>query len=105
MKLKRLLLLLIFLLFLSSGAFIIWANHELNAPVSHSYEGQYIEIPRGSTSDEIVERLSDMGVIRRGWLLRLYIHLTDSGQRLKAGEYRFPSPISPLEVLKKLKAR
>ena len=102
MKLKKLLLLPILLLFLTCGAFIIWANHELNAPVSHPYEGQYIEIPRGSTSDEIVERLSDMGVIRRVWLLRLYIHLTDSGQRLKAGEYRFPSPITPLEVLKKL---
>ena len=102
MKLKKLLLLLILLLFFTCGAFIIWANRELNAPVSHSYEGQYIEISRGSTSDEIVERLSDMGVIRRGWLLRLYIHLTDSGQRLKAGEYRFPSPVSPLEVLKKL---
>jgi UPF0755 protein len=35
-------------------------------------------------------------------LLRLYIRLSNSGQKLKAGEYRFPSPISPLEVLQKL---
>jgi UPF0755 protein len=34
--------------------------------------------------------------------LRLYVRLTGSGQRLKAGEYRFPSPVSPLGVLKKL---
>src|SRR5205085_11680887 len=88
MKIKRFLFLLLLLLFLSCGAFLIWANYELHAPVSHPYEGQYIEIPRGSTSDEIVERLSDMGVIRRGWLLRLYIHLTDSGQHLRSEERR-----------------
>jgi UPF0755 protein len=28
--------------------------------------------------------------------------MTDSGSRLKAGEYRFPSPVSPLQVLRKL---
>src|ERR1043166_5720546 len=35
-------------------------------------------------------------------MLRLYVRLMGSGQRLKAGEYRFPSPITPLGVLKKL---
>jgi UPF0755 protein len=34
--------------------------------------------------------------------LRLYIKLTHAGSSLKAGEYRFPSPISPLGVLHKL---
>src|SRR5919199_699860 len=102
MKRKRMVFLpLLFLIFAFVG-FLTWARYELHRPVLHAQEGQYIEIPRGSTPDEIINRLSDMGVIRRGWLLRLYIHLTDSGQRLKAGEYRFPSPISPLEVLKKL---
>src|SRR5437763_6214756 len=98
---KRFFLILLFIL-IACGGFSIWAKHELDTPVTNSLEGQYVDIPHGLTSDEIVERLSDMGVIRRGWLLRLYIHLTGSGQRLKAGEYRFPSPVSPLEVLKKL---
>src|SRR5437763_10202618 len=98
---KRFFLIVIFIL-LTCGGFSIWAKHELDTPVTNSLEGQYVDIPHGLTSDEIVERLSNLGVIRRGWLLRLYIHVTDSGQRLKAGEYRFPSPISSLGVLKKL---
>lgn len=80
----------------------LWARYELQTPVVHAQGGQYIEIPRGSTPDEIINRLSSLGVIRHGWLLRLYVRLSDSGSRLKAGEYRFPSPISPLEVMKKL---
>jgi len=42
------------------------------------------------------------GVIRRKWPLLLYIKLTGSAKLIKAGEYRFPSPITPLGVLKKL---
>src|SRR5919199_1841321 len=102
MKRKRMVFLpLLFLIFAFVG-FLIWAWRELQTPYTHSQEGQYIEIPRGSTPDEIINRLGDLGVVRHGWLLRLYIRLTDSGQRLKAGEYRFPSPISSLQVLKKL---
>jgi UPF0755 protein len=102
MKLIKLLLLLALLILSACGAFYIWAKRELETPVANTLEGQYVDIPRGLSSDEIVERLDNLGVIRRGWLLRLYIHATDSGQRLKAGEYRFASPISSLGVLKKL---
>jgi UPF0755 protein len=102
MKRKSKVFLFFFLLILVFVGFLFWAWQELQAPVLHAQEGQYIEISRGSTPDEIINRLADLGVIRHGWLLRLYIRLTDSGQRLKAGEYRFPSPISSLQVLKKL---
>ncbi|MDQ3919465.1 MAG: endolytic transglycosylase MltG [Acidobacteriota bacterium] len=102
MKRKSKVFLLTFLLILTFAGFLLWAWQELHAPVPHAQEGQYIEIARGSTPDEIINRLGDLGVIRHGWLLRLYVRLTDSGQRLKAGEYRFPSPISSMQVLKKL---
>src|SRR5947209_15556124 len=102
MKRKRLIFLPMLFLFLFFLGFLIWAWRELRTPFTHSQEGQYIEIARGSTPDEIINRLGDLGVIRHGWLLRLYVRLSDSGSRLKAGEYRFPSPISSLQVLKKL---
>ena len=50
----------------------------------------------------MVRKLSAEGLLRRRWPLLLYIKLTGAGARLKAGEYRFPTPISPLGVLKKL---
>jgi UPF0755 protein len=102
MRLSRLLLLLFILGLTGAGIFVYWANRQLHAPHEHAQGNQYIEIPRGSTPDEIVSRLNSLGVIRHEWLLRLYIRLTGAGPRLKAGEYRFPSPVSSVGVLRKL---
>ncbi len=103
MKRTRLLLLcLLSLLILSIGAVTFWAYTQLKTPQQHSRQNDYIEIPRGSTPDQIVARLTEAGIIRHKRLLSIYIRLSGTGSRLKAGEYRFPSPISPLAVLKKL---
>jgi len=103
MKFKYLILLSLLVLILLCGGFLIWARSEIQTPVTHSQSEKYIEIPRGSTPDQIIKNLEGAGVIRRGWILRLYLRLTNSGQSLKAGEYRFHSPISPMQVLKKLR--
>ena len=102
MKILRLLTVLAIILACAAAAFSFWIYRELHRPVSHSLSTQYIEIPRGSTPDEIISRLSSSGVIGRTWPTRLYIRLSGAGPRLKAGEYRFPSPISPLGALRKL---
>lgn len=102
MKITRVILVIIILLFVVGAGLMFWARRELQTSVTHSKAEQYIEIPRGSTPDQIINNLESLGVIRHGWLLRLYIRLTNSGQTLKAGEYRFPSPVSPLQVLRKL---
>jgi UPF0755 protein len=102
MTIKRVGLGIILVLVLLSGGLYLWAKQQLETPVLHSQANQYVEIARGSSPDEIISKLNDIGVIRRGWLLRLYVRLSGSGSRMKAGEYRFPSPISPLGVLKKL---
>src|ERR1700755_3010798 len=102
MTIKRVGLVVILILALLSGGLYLWARQQLETPILHSQSNQYVEIERGSSPDEIISKLSNLGVIRRGWLLRLYVRLSGSGSRLKAGEYRFPSPISPLGVLKKL---
>jgi UPF0755 protein len=102
MKIFRLLAILAIILTCAAAGFSLWLYRELHRPVGHSLSTQYIEIPRGSTPDEIISRLSSSGVIGRVWPLRLYIRFSGAGPRLKAGEYRFPSPISPLGVLRKL---
>src|SRR5215216_2609918 len=102
MTFKRVIILFIIILILACAGFLLWFRQELQASKLHSQSEQYIAIPKGSTPDQIINNLEALGVIRRGWLLKLYVRVTGSGQRLKAGEYRFPSPISPLAVLKKL---
>lgn len=102
MKIIRRLLILVLLLLLVAGGFAFWFYRELRAPVAHKQAAQYVEIPSGSSPDETLARLAQAGVLKSTWPLRLYIRLTGAGPRLRAGEYRFPTPISALGVLRKL---
>src|SRR5438477_6605970 len=99
---KRLLIAIILLLIIAPSAFALWLYREMRIPVSHTKSNDYIEIPRRSTPEGIVNKLVSEGVLRHKWPLLLFIKLTRSAKLLKAGEYRFPSPITPLGVLKKL---
>ena len=98
----RLLLCLAGLIAIVSIGFAVWIYRDLHAPVAHTKSNDYIEIGRGSTPDGIANRLVAEGVLRHKWPLLFYIKLTGRMKLLKAGEYRFPSPITPLGVLKKL---
>jgi UPF0755 protein len=102
MKLRKIILTLFLLLVLGLGGFAFWIYRELRAPVEHAQSSEYIEIPRGSTPAQVISKLHGAGVIRRELPLLIYLKLTGAGARLKAGEYRFPSPISALGVLRKL---
>jgi len=102
MRLIRPLLIILTLLLLSVAIFSAWAYTELKTAREHNHADQYLEIKRGTNPDEIINTLTYAGVIRRGWLFKLYVRLTGSGPRLKAGEYRFASPIAPVQVLRKL---
>jgi UPF0755 protein len=102
MKIFRLLAILAIILVCGVAGFSLWLYRELHKPVAHSHATQYVEIPRGSTPDQTIARLSSSGIIGRDWPLRLYIRFSGAGPRMKAGEYRFPTPISPLGVLRKL---
>lgn len=104
MKLARAFLILLILLVVTAAALAVWGYKLLNTPSTHLHSEEYVEVARGSTPDEIIARISSLGVIRRQWPLRLYVRLTGAGPSMKAGEYRFPSPITPLEVLRKLQA-
>jgi UPF0755 protein len=81
----------------------VFIYRDLHRAVSHDKSQTYIEISKGSSPNQIVGKVASEGVIRRSWPLLLYIRLTGAAPQLKAGEYRFPSPISPLTVLRKLK--
>ena len=101
-QMKRWLIRILILLAVVALGFGIWLYRDLHAPLAHTKTNEYIEIPRGSTPDAIVNKLMAEGVLKRGWPLLLYLKATGKAKLLKAGEYRFPSPISPLGVFKKL---
>jgi UPF0755 protein len=102
MRFTKLLIIFILLFACAGGVFAFWLARDLRTPVPHGNPTQYVQITRGSTPAETLAQLQSAGVIRRDWTLLLYIRLKGVGSHLKAGEYRFPSPISPLQVLRKL---
>jgi UPF0755 protein len=99
---KRLILLIILVGILAVAGFGAWTYSNLHKPIAHTKSGQYIDIPKGTSPGAIVNRLATEGVISHEWPLKLYLKATGKGATLKAGEYDFPSPISPLGVLAKL---
>jgi UPF0755 protein len=99
---KRLILLIILVGLLAVAGFGFWTYSDLHKPIAHAKSGQYIDIPKGSSPSSIIGKLASEGIIKHEWPLKLYLKATGKGASLRAGEYEFPSPISPLGVLAKL---
>jgi len=99
---KRILLVVFAVILLLGAGFTAWIYAELRRPIAHQKNGKYIEIPSGTSPAVVIKRLASEGVIKREWPILLYLKLTGKGSTLKAGEYDFPSPISPLGALAKL---
>lgn len=100
---KRLIILIIVVGFLAVAGLGGWIYYDLRKPVTHAKTGQYIEIPKGSSPSSIIRKLTAEGVLKNEWPLKLYLKGTGAGASLQAGDYDFPSPISPLGVLAKLR--
>lgn len=103
---RRLLLTLVLLAGLAGiGAYVagttVWGR--LHEPYQ-GYEGaeQFVDIPSGTGVPEIRRRLVAAGVVRDEVLLRAALWWTGESRNLRAGEYRFDQPMTPIEVVQKL---
>jgi len=88
-------------LFLIAAALAIYAAYETLRPYGGFSVDVFVDVRRGAGASEIASRLESAGVLRSGWPF-LLIRLLRPGWVLKAGEYRFDSPLSPLEVHRKI---
>jgi UPF0755 protein len=85
------------------GAFYWWASAMAGLPRVHEKEDVYIDIPKGSTKNEIFEILDREGIINGTWPIWNYTRLEGDSLKLQAGSYKFPSPISAVEAIELLK--
>ena len=60
---------------------------------------QFVEIPAGTGTTGIGQRLVDAGVVVDTLTFRLAVVTSGQAQRLQAGEYRFTEALTPLAVL------
>ena len=101
-RILKILLLLFFIVLISGAGSAYWIYRDLHTPVSHNRASRFVEIQRGSAPAAVTKKLASEGIITHQWSLDLYMKFTGAGSRLKAGDYKFPSPITPLAVLQKL---
>jgi UPF0755 protein len=102
-SLLRLLLLLVVLFALAAGTFALWVRSEVNRPVEHESADRIITIEPGTGAAGVVAKLSEAGIVRHPIPLRLYLRLTGRSGGLRAGDYKFASPISPMQAIDKIR--
>ncbi|PHN07007.1 endolytic transglycosylase MltG [Flavilitoribacter nigricans] len=104
MKFARRLLLFIFgLMVVVAGGFAFWLYNSVHTAVSHDHAADYITIDNGLASNRILDILESKQVIQAPLATKIYLRVFHRDERMEAGDYRFPSPITPLEVLELLK--
>lgn len=86
------------------GAIIFygWMMSSMNRANEHPHSDEYIRIERGSTPSQIISKLASEGVLKNELPALIYLRIFSRSEKLRAGDYRFKSPITPLEVLKEL---
>lgn len=99
--LRRIALVLLILL-LALGALAIWVRKTATTAVEHDADRIVTIDPRTGTQG-IVDRLAEAGIVRHPLALKIYLRATGRGGSLKAGDYKFAAPISPLQAFDKIR--
>jgi UPF0755 protein len=97
----RVLIRFLLLLALLAVLAAVFAGYRLVAPYQGFQRDTFVELPRGSGTGGIADRLKQAGVIRSRWDFYL-ARLIERGRVLKAGEYRFQKPDSVLDVFNRI---
>lgn len=102
MKIVKILAVIFILSLVVAGSISFWIYKSLHAPAQHNKANQFIQIPKGSSTNQIIEKLSAEGIIKNTLPVQIYLRSFGDASKIQAGEYQFASPISPLEVLKEM---
>lgn len=100
---KRLLLAVAVIVVVAVAATIAVFGNRINTPY-RGYTGaeQFVDIPAGAGVGAMARRLADAGVVRDPIAFRFAVWRTGASRQLKAGEYRFDQPMTPIEVARKI---
>jgi UPF0755 protein len=102
MKFIKVLVVLFIISAVALGGVSYWIYNSVTKPQTHDKANQFIAIPKGSTPTEIVDKLAAEGIIKNSLPTLVYLRTFGDPGKLKAGDYQFNSPITPLQVLREL---
>ncbi len=104
MKFIKVIIILFVISTLAFGGVSYWLYSSLNSPNDHNKADKYITIEKGSSPNQIIGKLTSEGIIKSQTATQIYLRTFGDANKLQAGEYRFRSPITPLEVLEELES-
>jgi UPF0755 protein len=100
---KKTLEALVLVIALGAGAVATWIYLGIDRPFrGYTSDEQFVDIPPGLNTRAIGTRLVAAGIVRDSLTFRAALWQSGRNTRLKAGEYRFAEPISPLAVIDRL---
>jgi UPF0755 protein len=102
MKFVKILFIIFILLIITVGGVFYWIYKSLNTPTQHAKANEFIQIPKGATTNEIIGKLAAEGVLASELPIQIYLRSFGDASKIQAGEYQFSTPITPLEVLKEM---
>ena len=102
MRFFKFLLVLFVICLLAVGGVSYWLFRSLHTPHQHDKSKQFIPIAKGLTPNQIIEKLAAENILAAELPTEIYLRTFGDAKNIKAGEYQFDSPITPLQVLKEL---
>ncbi|MGI9034399.1 MAG: endolytic transglycosylase MltG [Pyrinomonadaceae bacterium] len=102
MKFVKILAFIFLFLLLVTGGVSYWIYKSIHTPHQHAKSNDYIQIPKGSTPNEIISKLTAEGILANEYPTLVYLRTFGDASKLRAGEYQFDSPITPLQVISEL---
>lgn len=77
-----------------------WMRQQIDTPFQgFTAAEQFVDVPPGTPTAGIARRLVDAGVVANAWTFRAALWWTGQERALKAGEYRFVGPSTPVAVV------
>ena len=92
------------IIFLLAGGLLAagWITYQLNAPVQLPVVPYEFSIKQGSSLTSVANQLADAGVLDDARLFILLSRMKGLASSVKAGDYEFAEPITPLELLNRI---
>lgn len=97
----RLIVLLVIIGGIAAAAW--WVRQTVMVPVDHASADKIISIEQGTSTQAIIDKLQEEGIVRHPAALKLYMAVMRRNDQLKAGDYKFDSPISPLQAVDQIR--
>jgi UPF0755 protein len=96
---KRLILAGLLLVLLVAGGVGLKVRGFLSATPSTEHTEKVIQIPRGASVGAVARLLQEQGVVTNAEYFRRYVAFQGSAERIRAGEFRFYTDLTPAGVL------